>query len=173
MVATQISLQEINDLRKAESTIYLKNNTGGTVTCNQGDISITLGPVGSSSSISPVTSDALGVGGIQRMLLNGKLTASSSADFGNEYAEQIDKAAQERKDSLDQYKMNIEEPPTNNDLVVTKCLISGKTVTQTQKQFQAQEPPLAPEYKHLSGEFIPTPISKDGKMEVTFQRRGH
>lgn len=173
MVATQTTtIREISEMRKSGETIFLKNNSGAMVTCNQGKISLTLGPVGSSNAIAPVDSAVLDVRGVQRMILKGKLTASTDPDFNDEYLEQLGRSAKDKQDSLDKFKANIEEPPQDNDLAVKKCLISGKTVTQTQRQINAMEPPLAPEHKHLAGEFVPSHVQKDGKMEVTFVRRG-
>ena len=168
---TNPTIRDIAQMKKTDGTIFIHNLTRTTVTCNTDELNIEMGPDGSSSCIQPVDKKVLDVPGIQRMILTGKLSVTNDPDYFDKYLANSHRAQDARDSELEKLRSSMEEPPTENDIVVKNCLVSGKPVTQTTKQVREMIPPLAPEYKHLASEYVPTEVIKDGKADVVFQHR--
>jgi hypothetical protein len=168
---TNPTIRDISELKRSKGTIFIQNNTHTTVTCNTGDMHMEFGPKGSTTCIQPVDSKVLDVPGVQRMLLAGKLTATNDPDFFDKFLSNTQSGQKARDESLSKHRETLEPPPAENDIVVKNCLVSGKPVTQTARQVREMIPPLAPEFKHLASEYVPTEVIKDGKVEMIFQHR--
>lgn len=165
------TIRDIAEMKKTDGTIFIKNNTKTTVTCNTDELSIEMGPDGSNTCIQPVDSKVLDVPGIQRMLLSGKLIVTDDPDYFDKFLSNTHRTQEARDVELSKFRDQMEAPPADNDIVVKNCLVSGKPVTQSAKQVREMIPPLAPEFKHLAAEYVPTEVSKNGKTDVVFQHR--
>jgi len=145
----------LKDLRTYQDTLFVRNNTPKTITCNDKKFSFTLGPRGADDSVQVLPPEVAVVPGFQRAYLRGDMTISSDPDMENELRIQA-----ERKGLIEQERTSatqaIVEPSTaSRSMVPMKCLISDELVFQSEQEVKDMVPPLAERFKDQASQWIP------------------
>lgn len=177
--------KSLRELRESTGTLFAKNNTATKITCNTDKISFELEPAGQDDSIRIVPKEALNVPGFQRMWMRNAITISDDQEMENEiillmggqvaYTPKV-YTVDDKGESIE-VEAEFTEDPGKNDIIMKesgdplgrnysiqteqKCIVSGQAVYMTEKQIEAGEPPLHPDYASERGRIVSTP-SADG-----------
>lgn len=157
------------EMRKSEETLWVKNLTGTTITCNTPKMTFQLSPAGTSDSIKVLPAEALAESGFQKLFLKGKITIST--DMDDEAAELSVMSDAEQEERRKEIEVLVEESASSKDIAVQKCLISEQPVFQTPDEVKNLVPPLAEEFKHRAHEFAAHQVmGEDGEQKTVFSK---
>lgn len=158
--------ETVDEMRKYEGALYVKNLTPSAVSANSKELQFNLDP----GEVKPLPKEALSFAGFIRMWKRGDLA------FGGEELESESLDLMARDDAAHESRMAeimdlTEENSSGKDLVEKECLISKETVFQSQKDIDNLVPPLAERHKNRAHEFSPTQVQlDDGSIVTKFNR---
>lgn len=182
---TQEARKSLRELRESTGTLFAKNNTQTTITCNTNTISFQLEPKGYDDSIRIIPKECLDIPGFQRLWMRNAVSISDDEAMENEiillmggqvaYTPKVF-TVDDKGESVE-VEVEMTEDPGKNDIIMKesgdptardyaiqteqKCIVSGQAVYMTQKQLDAGEPPLHPDYASERSRIVSTP-SADG-----------
>lgn len=157
------------EMRKFDGTLFVKNLTGTTITCNTPKMTFQLSPAGTSDSIKVLPEEALAEAGFQKMFLKGKIRiAPDMDDEAAVLAMMSDAEVEQRRKDID---VIIEESASSRDITVAECLVSGVPVLQTPAEVRDLVPPLAEEFKDRAHEYAAHQVmGEDGNQKTVFSK---
>lgn len=174
--------KSLRELRESTGTLFAKNNTATKITCNTDQVSFELEPAGYDDSIRIVPKECLNVPGFQRLWMRNAVTVSDDDKMENEitllmggqvaYTPKV--YTVDDKGEAVEVDAEFTEDPGKNDIVMResgdpanpreyaiqaeqRCIVSGQPVYMTEKQIEAGEPPLHPDYASERGRIVSTP----------------
>ena len=173
--------KSLRELRESTGTLFAKNNTATKITCNTDQVSFELEPAGYDDSIRIVPKECLNVPGFQRLWMRNAVTVSDDERMENEitllmggqvaYTPKVVTVGEDNEPV--EVEVEFTEDPGKNDIVMResgdptgrdyaiqteqKCIVSGQPVYMTEKQIEAGEPPLHPDYASERGRIVSTP----------------
>lgn len=173
--------KSLRELRESTGTLFAKNHTATKITCNTDSVSFELEPAGFDDSIRIVPKECLDVPGFQRLWMRRAISVSDDEEMENEitllmggqvaYTPKVYTVDKDGKETEVEAEMT--ENPASRDFVMQesgdptgrdysiqteqRCLISGQPVYMTQKQIDAGEPPLHPDYASERSRVVSTP----------------
>lgn len=164
------TLEEIRDLRKSETSLYVKNNTRSIVSIEDEGGRVELGPQGSDSSIHPITYSKLDLPGVQKMITRKQIEVGPYEAFKKEW-EESEESEDQTPAHLTDFQVTVEADRGKKDLAERKCLVTGKPVFQTLEEVQNDKPPLHESVAELEREFVVRHVPKaEGGYEVVWDR---
>ena len=173
--------KSLRELRESTGTLFAKNNTATKITCNTDTVSFELEPAGYDDSIRIVPKECLNVPGFQRLWMRNAVSVSDDEKMENEITllmggqvaftpkvytvddkgEALEVAPELTEDpGKNDIVMRESGDPTGRDYAIQteqKCIVSGQPVYMTEKQLEAGEPPLHPDYASEKGRIVSTP----------------
>lgn len=157
----------IQDYKRYDGTLYVRNHSIHAVTCNTMTERFILNPSGSDGDCQVLPMRCLDEVGFQKMIFRGQLSVSPEyADYANSGAARMEEA--EKKRHADIAAMT-EENSSAKDLVPTKCLVCSADAFQTRADIDTLVPPLCGSHKSQESSFIGTPVqNEDGTTGVKF-----
>ena len=182
---TKEARKSLRELRESTGTLFAKNNTATKITCNTTQVSFELEPAGNDDSIRIVPKECLSVPGFQRLWMRNAVTVSDDERMENEitllmggqvaYTPKV--YTTDESGAVIEVEAEFTEDPGKNDIVMKesgdptgrnyaiqteqRCIVSGQPVYMTEKQIEAGEPPLHPDYASERSRIVSTP-SADG-----------
>lgn len=183
--STQEARKSLRELRESTGTLFAKNNTPNTITCNTSTISFQLEPAGNDDSIRIIPKECLDIPGFQRLWMRRAVTISDDEEMENEivlmmggqvsYTPKVITVGADNK--AVEVEAEMAENPANRDIVFKEsgdptarnysiqnenhCLVGGEPVMLTQKQMDDGEPPLCETHASDRSRVVSTP-SADG-----------
>jgi hypothetical protein len=177
--------KSLRELRESTGTLFAKNNTATKITCNPPQISFELEPAGNDDSIRIVPKECLNIPGFQRLWMRNAVSISDDERMENEitllmggqvaYTPKV--YTTDESGAAIEVEVEFTEDPGKNDIVMResgdptgrdysihteqRCVVSGQPVYMTEKQIEAGEPPLHPDYASERSRIVSTP-SADG-----------
>jgi len=177
--------KSLRELRESTGTLFAKNNTATKITCNTTQISFELEPAGNDDSIRIVPKECLNIPGFQRLWMRNAVSISDDERMENEitllmggqvaYTPKV--YTTDESGAAIEVEVEFTEDPGKNDIVMResgdptgrdysihteqRCVVSGQPVYMTEKQIEAGEPPLHPDYASERSRIVSTP-SADG-----------
>lgn len=171
MTTTSGRTLKLKDLREMDETLFVRNEGPTALTCNSLDKSrppFILGPKGSDDSVQVLPKAVANEPGFQRAWMRGIVTISDDANLENELILQAEQRVVNQAQAVAGLGATIEQPASARTMVPGKCLVSGETVFQTEKEVKEQVPPLAERFKDQTSEWIPTETMKDGQVVMVW-----
>ena len=182
---TKEARKSLRELRESTGTLFAKNNTATKITCNTTQVSFELEPAGNDDSIRIVPKECLSVPGFQRLWMRNAVTVSDDERMENEitllmggqvaYTPKV--YTTDESGAVIEVEAEFTEDPGKNDIIMKesgdptgrnyaiqteqRCIVSGQPVYMTEKQIEAGEPPLHPDYASERSRIVSTP-SADG-----------
>jgi hypothetical protein len=181
---TTVNLQQ---LRKYEGTLYIKNNDPQRAfSCHQAigqhRVDFDLEPAGCSESVTIMPKLALEVRGLLRAWLRGSITISTDEKLEDEMTLLMNKHVRASQARVDSFMTQLTPSATEKDLVEKACLqcgkrnqfgaIEGGRVFQTLKMIKEGIPPLCDLHTHLAHLFPGTQITTENGQEWMFNSPG-
>lgn len=166
---TPIGPSTLEELRSYTGTLYVRNLTLSTITCNTKDLQFELGAKDGPDSVAMMPKECLDVTGWVRLWQRGDIIISP--DLEDEVMEADNRARLEQSARLAEINGQMEESETSKDLIEQTCLISGEKVWMNQAEIDDLVPPLAPRYKGQAHEFVASQVQQaDGTVKTVFHR---
>ncbi|QGJ94891.1 hypothetical protein SEA_REDWATTLEHOG_31 [Gordonia phage RedWattleHog] len=158
----------IEDYKRFEGTLYVKNNSVHAVTCNvEGQPRFLLQPYGHDGDCQILPRHALDVAGFQKIIYKGQVTVSPDlAEYAIRGAMRQD---EERDRQIAEIESLTEENSSKKDLVQSNCLVCKELVFQRQGDVAGLVPPLCTAHEDRASHYLGTPVQNDdGTIGATF-----
>ncbi len=124
----KLTLQE---LRKHDGTLYIKNNTPHHMSFHQkigeGTVDFELTPVGTPDSVAHLPKLALEMRGLQKLWLKGSITVSADESMEDQITLMMGQSIAATEAQMSTFRGEVVEPNTGKDLVEKACLQCGAT----------------------------------------------
>lgn len=157
----------IEDFRRYEGTLYVRNNSVHAVTCNTPEERFLLQPYGFPDDCKIMPRYCLDHAGFQKMVRKGHLTVSPDLEQYAIHGERALDNEQERHQA--EIEALTEENSSSKDLVQGSCLVCRETVFQTYADVQQLNPPLCSIHADRASHYLGTPVQNDdGTTRVNF-----
>lgn len=147
------------DLRNYDGVLYIKNNSGMTISFDNDKGTIfTLPARGREDSIQVLPLDAARDPGLQKMWRRGEISVSTDPAIEEELTLMEQRALQERDRNFEELSAVMDVPNSENDIVPAQCLHCQKMTFVTAKlRDENEEPILCEDHKDLKSFFVPEP----------------
>lgn len=157
----------IQDFRRFDGTLWVKNHSRNAVSCNTKEHQFLLGPAGSDTDCQVLPDHALGEAGFQKILRRKQV--SISPYYGEDAAISEDRRDGEREARLREITELTEAESSGKDLVQGSCLVCDTMLFQQQQDVTDLLPPLCDAHKDQSNRFFGTEVqNEDGSIKVVF-----
>ena len=167
--ATTTPKLTLAEMRKFDGTLYAKNHSRHTLSCNTDKVRFMLQAQGTDGDVQVVPKECFDVAGFQKVIAKGQI--SISPDYEEEAIRGSLAVDEEREARMAEINATLEESGESKDLIQAKCLVSGEMIFQTAQDVKNLVPPLSPQYKDRAHEFIPTEVpGENGETSVIFSR---
>lgn len=141
-------LVALNELRKSEKTLWVKNKSGAIIILRN-DLrakerwQIELKPY----DISILPKEALDEQPFQKLWMQGRVVVSDDENMEDELFLRLTGEIERKEASASESLGRVEESGPSKDLIEKQCLITGVPVFQTQREVDEGVPPLAEHVK--------------------------
>lgn len=158
----------VEDLKRFEGTLYVRNNSLNAVTCNvDGQPRFLLEPHGLPGDCKVMPRHALDQAGFHKMIRKGHLTVSPDFAAHALEGDRREIEAEERRDA--ELAAMTEENSSRKDLIQKSCLVCQEPLFQTGADIAALNPPLCQIHEDRAADYLGTPVqNEDGTPGAKF-----